>query len=1035
MGSGPYKITGTFILGMVLVCALAAIPSTQAANSQARPDATANLLRDTDGTARISLHPATGVARFVRLSPNAVPTRLSTAPDPLSATNLFLQTYGAVFGIRNPSEELDLIKSSVDIFGMRQLKYRQVYRAIPVFGAQLRVHFNRDGMLTAINGSFIPDLGLNPEPVWSAAEAADIAVSRVLEQKQLPQKLWVQPALQLAATDTQLMVFRAGLARGIPGTNHLVYEVEVVNPERSIRELVYVDAHTGKVVDQITGIHHALKREVSESSLADLIWQDSAGHPDPIPSGWANGSAQQLQDWQNEIDGAREIYNLLGSMTNGTYLSYDGADAAMRTVNNDPSIACPNANWNGISTNYCSDVTGDDTVAHEWGHAVTDYTHALIYQWQPGALNEAYSDIWGEVVDLLNGRGNDLPDSWRTAGSCSSLGSGSPANDTSYRWLSGEDDPAFGGAIRDMWHPNCYGDPGKVSDPSYWCSSSDGGGVHTNSGVPNHAFALLADGGSYNGRTITGIGLTKASHIYWRAQSVYQTPASDFLVHADSLEAACADLIGSDLFELRTHTSSSSSSGEILAANDCTELSNAIAAVELRAPPSQCSFQPMLDPNTPALCSEGQSAQTLMFTDWESGLAASGWTVGTRDLVNPGTFSTPDWAVVDDLPAGAPAGSSRAAFVEDAPYGDCQTDIEAGVLYLQSPPLTVPAEALVPRLAFDHWVATELGWDGGNVKISVNGGPYNLLPGSAFEFNAYPGTLSGDANENPMATQEAFTGTDGGSFAGSWGQSQVNLAGIAGPGDQVRLRFEMGLDGCYGLVGWYIDNALLYYCSAEFPCGNGVLDVGESCDDANIDSGDGCSGSCRIESGWSCTDPMPGGNVVSDPGFEGGSQSASWDATSTNFGTPLCTVGTCGTGSGTGPNSGDWWAWFGGIAAYEQGGVSQAVTIPAAASTLGFSLEMPACDSASDYLEVTLDDSLVFVADGADNQCGVSGYLPITLDISAFADDGPHMLKLNSEIFAELGSVTNFFVDDVEIRTPDLPSVCTCPDHLDLNNQ
>ena len=37
----------------------------------------------------------------------------------------------------------------------------------------------------------------------------------------------------------------------------------------------------------------------------------------------------------------------------------------------------------------------------------------------------------------------------------------------SFRWLIGEDSPAFGGAIRDMWTPTCYGDPGKVSDAEY----------------------------------------------------------------------------------------------------------------------------------------------------------------------------------------------------------------------------------------------------------------------------------------------------------------------------------------------------------------------------------------------------------------------------------------------------------------------------------------------------------------------------------------------------------------------------------------
>ena len=86
------------------------------------------------------------------------------------------------------------------------------------------------------------------------------------------------------------------------------------------------------------------------------------------------------------------------------YDSYDNDGSVMRTVNNDPTIACPNANWNGVTTNYCDGVTSDDTVSHEWGHAYTEYTSGLVYQWQSGAMNEAYSDIWGETVDIINSR-------------------------------------------------------------------------------------------------------------------------------------------------------------------------------------------------------------------------------------------------------------------------------------------------------------------------------------------------------------------------------------------------------------------------------------------------------------------------------------------------------------------------------------------------------------------------------------------------------------------------------------------------------
>ncbi len=81
----------------------------------------------------------------------------------------------------------------------------------------------------------------------------------------------------------------------------------------------------------------------------------------------------------------------------------------MQSVNNDPRSPARTRTGTAITTNYCNGVTSDDVVAHEWGHAYTQFTHDLIYQWQPGALNESYSDIWGETVDLFNGVGTDSP--------------------------------------------------------------------------------------------------------------------------------------------------------------------------------------------------------------------------------------------------------------------------------------------------------------------------------------------------------------------------------------------------------------------------------------------------------------------------------------------------------------------------------------------------------------------------------------------------------------------------------------------------
>ena len=80
-----------------------------------------------------------------------------------------------------------------------------------------------------------------------------------------------------------------------------------------------------------------------------------------------------------------------------------------------------------------------------------------------------------------------------------------------------------------------------------------------------------------------------------------------------------------------------------------------------------------------------------------------------------------------------------------------------------------------------------------------------------------------------MAGEWAFTGTNGGEVSGSWGQSQINLTGIAVPGDAIQIRFEMGLDGCNGLVGWYIDDVQVYFCCDTFgdvAC-DGALDAGD----------------------------------------------------------------------------------------------------------------------------------------------------------------------------------------------------------------
>ena len=93
------------------------------------------------------------------------------------------------------------------------------------------------------------------------------------------------------------------------------------------------------------------------------------------------------------------------------------------------------------------------------------------------------------------------------------------------------------------------------------------------------------------------------------------------------------------------------------------------------------------------------------------------------------------------------------------------------------------------------------------------------LPAAAFQFNPYNATLQTVAagNTNPMAGQPAFTGTDAGELVSSWGTSIVDLTATGTrirTGDTVQFRFDLGMDGCTGLDGWYVDDVTVSVCGA-----------------------------------------------------------------------------------------------------------------------------------------------------------------------------------------------------------------------------
>jgi Zn-dependent metalloprotease len=197
-----------------------------------------------------------------------------------------------------------------------------------------------------------------------------------------------------------------------------------------------------------------------------------------------------------------------------------------------------NAFWNGQQMVFGDGdgvIFGDftkpiDVIGHELTHGVTQHTAGLNYQDQPGALNESFSDVFGTLVKqhFLNQDVNSAD--WL-------IGAGLLA-------------PGVNGvALRSMKAPGtAYDDPNLGKDPqpatmsSYVQTWQDNGGVHINSGIPNHAFYLAAMG-------IGGFAWEKAGKIWYVALTQYMRPDTNFAGCANATLAAAGNLFGAGSME------------------------------------------------------------------------------------------------------------------------------------------------------------------------------------------------------------------------------------------------------------------------------------------------------------------------------------------------------------------------------------------------------------------------------------------------------------------------------------------------------
>ena len=169
-----------------------------------------------------------------------------------------------------------------------------------------------------------------------------------------------------------------------------------------------------------------------------------------------------------------------------------------------------------------------DVIAHELAHGVTQFTAALEYHNQSGALNESVSDVFGSLVKQ-----------W-------SLNQGAEEAD----WLIGSEvfTPGIAGdALRSMKEPgHAYDNElfGKDPQPDHMSKyvhlpddeNGDNGAVHINSGIPNRAFYLTAIG-------IGGFAWEAPGHIWYEALKA-STATTEFQEFADTTFTKAVTLYG-----------------------------------------------------------------------------------------------------------------------------------------------------------------------------------------------------------------------------------------------------------------------------------------------------------------------------------------------------------------------------------------------------------------------------------------------------------------------------------------------------------
>ncbi len=467
------------------------------------------------------------------------------------------------------NDDFKTLSKETDAMGQSHIKHQQFYKGIKVENGVYITHA-KDGIIQSMSGDYIPmDENFNAKANLSEENALDIALASVSAKEYMWQtddaddyygkvKGKYAPAGELVIIEDFKATSKS--EKVIP---HLAYKFDIYATQPLSRANIYVDANSGKILLVNPIIHHvaatgslATRYSGTLSGATDLVsgtyrlrdYTRGLGiETYNLKKGTVYRKAVDFTDldnnWTaaeyhntNKDDAAFDVH--LGLQNTYDYWknvhgrnSWDNANAKMKAYIHYSSNYV-NAFWDGSKMTYgdgngttFDPLTSQDVTSHELGHAICQTTANLVYSNESGALNEAFSDIWGACIEFAY-----FP--------------------TKKTWYVGDDfDLVNHKGFRNMANPNEFSDPDTYQGTFWYVGTADNGGVHSNSGVFNYCFYLLTTGGSGtndigNAFNVTGINITNAAKIFYRAESVYMTSSTNYAGARTACIQSAKDLFG-----------------------------------------------------------------------------------------------------------------------------------------------------------------------------------------------------------------------------------------------------------------------------------------------------------------------------------------------------------------------------------------------------------------------------------------------------------------------------------------------------------